>query len=355
MIAVHQGVSIQLPQFEGPLPLLLYLIKKEEMDIFNISILEITRQYLEYMKYMKDFNLEVSGEFIAMAATLIHIKSRMLLPQYNDQGEIIEQDDPRKELVQKLIEYQKFQEAAKSLYERPLVGRDIWVRGIREKWEEKEEEVELEENALFSLITAYRKAIYLANKKIHKVAAKVQSIAGRILEIKDRLVVGRQVGLHELITDIENKRKQVLITFLVALELAKLGLVRLFQADTYQEIYLQATDVISPESISRVEEYEHIEKDNLSNIVPPPHEELDFESEFESQTEPESFFLENEVDATELVPEQLSEGVDTLASATSIEDELLLAEKELGLESAVDESDGGLFQNLLMPKIVEVT
>ena len=97
-------LTVTLPKFEGPLDLLLYLIRKEEMDIFDIKIHEITRQYLEYIKRMRELDLEVAGEFISMASTLIHIKSRMLLPQYNDQGEIIESEDPRKELVQRLLE-----------------------------------------------------------------------------------------------------------------------------------------------------------------------------------------------------------------------------------------------------------
>ena len=103
---------IQLERFEGPMGLLLHLIRKEEMDIFDIKINEITTQYLEYIKLMKELDLEVAGEFVAMAATLIHIKSRMLLPQYDENGEVVENADPRKELVQRLLEYQKFQEAA---------------------------------------------------------------------------------------------------------------------------------------------------------------------------------------------------------------------------------------------------
>src|SRR5216110_3153130 len=100
------SINIQLPKFEGPLGLLLYLIRKEEMDIFDIKINEITKQYLDYIKLMQELDLEVAGEFVAMASTLIHIKSRMLLPSYDENGEIIENEDPRKELVQRLLEYQ---------------------------------------------------------------------------------------------------------------------------------------------------------------------------------------------------------------------------------------------------------
>src|SRR6185369_16660831 len=122
------SLQVQLDKFEGPLSLLLYLIKKNELDIYDIPITEITQQYLEYIKIMKELNLEVAGEFVAMAATLIYIKSRMLVTQYDEHGEEIK-EDPRKELVQKLLEYQKFQKAGKDLYKRPLIGRDIWLRG----------------------------------------------------------------------------------------------------------------------------------------------------------------------------------------------------------------------------------
>lgn len=252
------NLTIQLPKFEGPLGLLLYLIRKEEMNIFDIEINKITAQYLEYIKLMKEFDLEIAGEFIAMASTLIQIKSRMLLPTYNEAGEIVETEDPRKELVQRLLEYQKFQEAAQTLYQRPLLGRDVWPRGMREKFDEGIEEIELEENALYSLITAYRKALKAAQKRYHKVAAKTQSIASRILEIKDRLILGQRVAMSELVDAVENKRKQVLITFLSALELAKLGFVRLFQTDVYQEIYMETVKPIEADAISAVEEYEHL-------------------------------------------------------------------------------------------------
>ena len=213
-MSMTTSLNIQLPKFEGPLPLLLYLIRKDEMDIFDIKINEITGQYLDYIKLMKEFDLEVAGEFIAMAATLLQIKSRMLLPQYDENGEIVENEDPRKELVQKLLEYQKYQEASKILYERPLLGRDVWARGLRERLGNPEEEIVLEENALFSLISSYRKALRSVKKRIHQVTKRGQSIASRILQIKDRLLIGKQVALSELVDNFADKRNQILITFL---------------------------------------------------------------------------------------------------------------------------------------------
>jgi segregation and condensation protein A len=264
MFLMAMNLTIQLPKFEGPMALLIYLIRKEEMDIFDIKINEITKQYLEYIKLMKELDLELAGEFIAMASTLIHIKSRMLLPQYGENGEVIETEDPRKELVQRLLEYQKYQEAAKNLYERPLLGRDVFSRGIREKLESKEDEIVLEENALFSLISAYRNALRSIKKKIHQVAARAQSIASRILEIKDRIPVGAKIGMSELIDSLTEKRRQVLITFLSLLELGKLGFITLYQTETYQEIYIEAKKTIDTNLLDRVEEYDSMRADEIA-------------------------------------------------------------------------------------------
>lgn len=303
------SITIQLPKFEGPLALLLYLIKKEEMDIFDIKINEITRQYLEYIKLMKELDLELAGEFVAMAATLIHVKSRMLLPQYGENGEVIEQEDPRKELVKRLLEYQKFQEASKSLYERPILGRDVWARGVREKLEPKEEGILLEDNALFSLISSYRKALKAVKKRVHQVTAKAQSIASRIIEIKDRLIMGQRVAMSALIDKVEDRRRQVLITFLSALELAKIGFVSLFQTDAYQEIYLEAKSTIDGNALSRVEEYESVRVDD------------------EAQAIVENSKLIDEND--ELFENEPILNSDELAS----DEEILAAEKELDLNS----------------------
>lgn len=256
-MSIHQ-LTVQLPHFEGPLGLLLYLIRKEEMDIMDIKIHEITAQYLDYIKMMKELDVEVAGEFIAMAATLIHIKSRMLLPQYGENGEIIEQDDPRKELVQKLMEYQKYQEAAKLLAERPWVGRDVFLRGARERLDVEDDSIELEDNALFSLIGAYRRTVRALNKRVHKVAAKAQSIASRIVEIRDRLVVGVRIAMNEIIGGAENRGRATLITFLSLLELGRMGFVSLTQNEPYSDIWIVAKKTIEDAAISRVEEYDNI-------------------------------------------------------------------------------------------------
>ena len=265
------SIRVQLQQFEGPLDLLLYLIRKEEMDIFNINIVEITKQYFDFIKLMKEFDLEIAGDFIAMASTLIHIKSKMLLPQYGDDGEILELEDPRKELVQKLLEYEKYKEASKSLYERPLLNRDVWARGLREKIEIKDDEIELEDKALFSLIGSYRKVLNALNKKIHKVSIKLQSISSRIAEMKSFLKPGSTIRMIEMLsqyfTDNLQKSRQTLITFLSLLELGKLGYVSLYQTDIYGDIHIQTKKEIEDDVLSRVEEYGHINNDQLTNSL----------------------------------------------------------------------------------------
>lgn len=249
---------VHLQQFEGPLGLLLYLIRKEEMDIFDINVNEITRQYLEYIRMMKELDLELAGEFVAMAATLIHIKSKMLLPQYNDEGEVVESEDPRKELVQKLLEYQKFQEAAKQLYDRPLLNRDVYPRGIREDFSSDEVgEIITDEDGLFSLIASYRRIIRKAQRAVHKVRPKVQSIASRVMELKDRLVVGTRVILRDLVSIGGGaSRTQLLITFLSMLELGRMGFVSIFQNEVYGDIYIDARKPIEGNVLERVQEFD---------------------------------------------------------------------------------------------------
>jgi segregation and condensation protein A len=253
------SLVIHLERFEGPLALLLHLIRREEMDIFDINIHQITSQYLEFIKAMKNLDLENAGEFVAMAATLIQIKSKLLLPQYNESGEVDEDEDPRKELVSKLFEYQKYQDAAHRLNERPLVGRDLFLRGERlDLGSPDAGEILVEENALFALISSYRSTVRNMKKGVHFVADALLSISERILQIKDALVIGKIVGFFDLIDAREKKRSnQILVTFISLLELAKMGFISLFQADDQAEIRIQAKNAVDRDVIARVEDYDN--------------------------------------------------------------------------------------------------
>ncbi|OFZ17671.1 MAG: hypothetical protein A2Z20_00440 [Bdellovibrionales bacterium RBG_16_40_8] len=256
------GVVVHIDKFSGPLALLLHLIRREEMDIFDINITEITKQFLESIRAMKKLNIEMAGDFIAMAATLIQIKSKMLLPQYNEDGEVIEQEDPRKDLVKRLLEYQMFQDAGKDLYKRNLMGRDVWARGLREEISVDESEIILDEKgALYSLISAYRLTIKNVKKAVHRVTHSLQSVADRIWQMRERLIVGRPTKLSDFIDAETNRKDQLLITFLSLLELAKIGIVSLFQSEHYADIHIETKKEIDKDSLSKVESYELLQKD----------------------------------------------------------------------------------------------
>ncbi len=262
------GVVIHIDRFSGPLALLLHLIRQEEMDIFDINIHEITRQYLDSIKTMKKMNLEVAGDFIAMAATLIQIKSRMLLPQYNEEGEVVEEADPRRDLVRRLMEYQAYQDAGHNLYKRSLLGRDVWARGSREEFDVKDDSIAMDEdNALYSLIAVYRSIMKKAKKAVHRVGVSLQSIADRVRELAGRLRVGETATLSGLVgvsgdgamagtLALDQTRDRLLITFLSLLELAKMGFVHLFQSDTFSDIHIETKAPIDTAAISQMENYD---------------------------------------------------------------------------------------------------
>lgn len=310
-------IEVNLPQFEGPLALLLYLIRKEEMNIFDIDIHRITNQYFEYIRRMKELDLETAGDFVAMAATLIQIKSQMLLPQYSEAGEEIEVEDPRKELVNRLLEYQKFQEISKRMYEKPLLNRDMWVRGAREEISEGPEEegmIIIEEGGLYALISHYRRAIRSIKKTVHTVAKKARSIAAQIAIMKDRLIVGKQVLLRDLIAKAEDYRSELLITFLSSLELGKMGFVSVYQNETYGDIYITAKRPVDEAAIEHAQEYDAAAAEAVA----------------ESIFEDAAINMEQEMVVAADAP--LSEAAEEGSTAAS-DDEIAAAEKEMNLDN----------------------
>lgn len=344
------GVTIHLNQFEGPMGLLLYLIRKEEMDIMNINIFQITGQYLAYIRNMNTLDLENAGDFVAMAATLIHIKSRMLLPDHalSEDEEVAE--DPRKELVQKLLDYQKYKEASQNLYTRTLLNRDVWLKGAKEPMPEGvDDTIWVEDNALFGLITSYRKAMKRAKNAVHKVSARMQSVASRILEIRKYLVPGNWVSFFEILKNEnvkpEQMRSSLLITFLSLLELGKLGFVKVFQSDTYGDIHIEAMNAIDGDVISQVEEYEILDQEERADSLFTSNKVDITEADFQEDEQ------EIEVNENNSLETSSKEGVgetqqnlnvlefsETLSATTSIIDESLESlSSEDFLESATDE------------------
>jgi segregation and condensation protein A len=227
----HEIYNVHLDAFDGPLDLLLHLIKKNEVDICDIPIAVITRQYLDYIKLMKDLNLEVAGDFLLMASTLLHIKSRLLLPQDDQEEGAAEDIDPRAELVRRLLEYQQYKDAGMLIGARALLGREVFTRTIfdSELIAEQQEEGPLELE-LFDLVDAFRALLArIPVESFHDVsAAETFSIADCINEILSLLQDRNTVNFDELVQD-DFTRERVIVTFLSLLELCKLKLIRIYQ------------------------------------------------------------------------------------------------------------------------------
>jgi segregation and condensation protein A len=232
--------EIKLDIFEGPLDLLLYLIRKNEIDIYNIPIALITEQYLEYLDMMRSLNLDLAGEYLVLAATLIHIKSRLLLPPVEDEEGGEEGQDPRTELVRQLLEYQAFKEAALSLEARPLLDRDVFSRGSPA---EDPEAVEDEEEAtievgIFELVQAFRSIIAGLDKSDDLVIdTERMSLTDRINEIMERLSEKKQLTFTELLGE-RTDRRGIVYTFLAILELMKLRMIKAYQSGPFGAIRL---------------------------------------------------------------------------------------------------------------------
>jgi len=227
--------TVRLEMFEGPLDLLLHLIHKNEMDITNIPIAVITEQYLEYLKLMKVLNLDIAGEYLLMASTLLHIKSKMLLPTpYGEEDE--EGEDPRAELVRKLLEYQKYKNAAAELERRPMLDRDVFIRlALVDDAEHKEEE-RIEVN-LFELLEAFRQILERAKPELfHEVILDRVTVEEKVQEILLLLQREKRSMAFHLLFPEQASRRVIIVTFLAILELVKMKWVRIFQPAPFETI-----------------------------------------------------------------------------------------------------------------------
>jgi segregation and condensation protein A len=227
--------TFRLEGFEGPLDLLLHLIQKNELDIFNIPIALITEQYLEYLQLMKVLNLDMAGEYLLMASTLLHIKSKMLLPKSSEEEEE-EEEDPRAELVRRLLEYQKYKQAAVELEKRPLLDRDVFIRLVAAGSEPEPEEEKIEVN-LFELLEAFRKVLERVKPEaFHQVILEHLSVEDKIQEILTLLGrENRSMAFHRLFPE-QASRRVVVITLLAILELVKMKRIRIFQLAAFETI-----------------------------------------------------------------------------------------------------------------------
>ncbi|HIJ59200.1 MAG TPA: segregation/condensation protein A [Nitrospirae bacterium] len=218
--------SVKLPVFEGPLDLLLHLIRENKIDIYDIPITLITKQYLEYIELMKELNLEIASEFIVMAATLIYIKSRMLLPIEEGSEEALE--DPRANLINRLLEYQAFKEASQVMREREAYWSNVFFRNFTTSEQSIQRELTLFDLNIFDLLNALKRII-------KKVPSDEMIINRETLTVKDRITIilevinEKKTVSFEALFSSDCTKKEILVTFLALLEIMRLGLSRVYQ------------------------------------------------------------------------------------------------------------------------------
>ena len=234
--SILEDYPVRLLNFQGPLDLLLHLIKKHELNIYDIPISLITQQYLEYLDLMQEMNLDVAGEFLVMAATLIHIKSRELLPRPDPTQEDPE-EDPREALVRRLLEHQRFKAAAELLHEKEIFRSAMWHRPdgrvAEVVGEAPEPEVEVD---LFSLMAAFRQVLDRMRARPRVILPPEQMpIETRIEQLFERLSETEACGFEELFADVQT-RAGMIVTFLALLEMIRLKRIRVFQQGAFGPI-----------------------------------------------------------------------------------------------------------------------
>ena len=247
---------VKLEIFEGPMDLLLYLIRKNEVDVYDIPVALIVEQYMAYLDLMKSLSLDVAGDFIVMAATLSHIKSQMLLPREDEAEGEEEAEDPRAELVRRLLEYQRYKDAAEDLISRPVLGRDVFVREPgREQIQEAAEaagipEVTFAEVGIFELMEAFREVMERADiTDWHEIAMERVSIMDRINEILELFREEESLSFDQLFTEVTS-RVMIIATFLAILELIKLKVIKAHQDRPFGQIYLVRAAAIDDQWLS---------------------------------------------------------------------------------------------------------
>lgn len=227
--------QVKIPIFEGPLDLLLHLIHKNEVDIYDIPVAEITSQYLAYLEVMKALNIELAGEFLVMAATLIQIKSKMLLPKIGPE----EEDDPRLEIALPLLEYVRFKEAAGWLDTRSWLDRDVYIRGLNDDISPPGQEEKLLFNLnLFDLIDAFKDVMDRASRiKSMTVRMDAASVSDRIAELMERIRQEPKIAFVDLFNP-ENGVGDLILTFLAVLEICRMGFIEIFQESAFAPIVI---------------------------------------------------------------------------------------------------------------------
>lgn len=238
----QEDYKVRLEVFEGPLDLLLYLIKKDELEIHDIPIETITTQYVQYLELMQMLDLNVAGEFLVMAATLMMIKSRMLLPAEERPELEAEEEDPRWDLVRQLVEYKKFKDAALHLEALELRREDIFGRDGAEAVLGKEPDVALHDVGLFDLISAFSDALKkVKSEELREIFAERFTVADKIELLGDRLRREQRFSISRMFEGMRS-RNEIACTFLALLELIRLNQARAVQKETYGEIMIEAAE-----------------------------------------------------------------------------------------------------------------
>jgi segregation and condensation protein A len=245
---------ITLPIFEGPLDLLLHLIQKHELDIMDIPVSFITEKYVEYISMMEALSIDITSEYLVMAATLVHIKSKSLLPPeavvHDEEEGSLDDIDPREELIRRLLEYQKYKHAAAELNDRGALGRDVFTRGA--VLEEKEGPAPLARVEVWNLLDAFAKVLSRAKIKIeHEVSFDQLTITERIQQLCDRLGERGRCAFDDLFEG-QITRADLIITFLALLEMTRLKMTKLYQVDPLAPIHIElaaATATSAPAAI----------------------------------------------------------------------------------------------------------
>lgn len=247
-------LRLRLDNFEGPFEVLLYLIRSQEIDIFDIPIVKITEQYLQFIDLMQEENLDLAGDFLVMAAQLIEIKSKMILPPDGVEGEEdeIEEEDPRLELVEKLLEYRRYRDLAVALGGREEERGDIFGRRVKPMYyEDEDEEEELLDVSLFDLIKAIRAILrYLLAPPVHEVTGEGSSIEEKITRIMDRIREKDSVTWIELYRECQT-RPEIVCCLLAILELCRMRRIRAHQHRAFGDIRIFAREPDpEPESVA---------------------------------------------------------------------------------------------------------
>jgi segregation and condensation protein A len=238
------ALEVFLEAFEGPLDLLLYLIKRQNLDILNIPIAQITRQYVDYIDLMHELHLELAGEYLVMAATLAEIKSRMLLPRPAGGG--AEEEDPRAELVRRLQEYERYKQAAQILDALPRLERDVWLASA--ELTQRTAVARLPEVTLKELLLVFKEAMDRVSMYAHhQILREPLSVRERMSSILAALHSGQFVEFSALFRP-EEGRMGIVVSFLAILELAKEALIEMVQADVFAPIYIRAAAQVAGES-----------------------------------------------------------------------------------------------------------